>query len=277
MAFVEPHPGLRIHYEVHGPAEQPAVLLISNLGADLDSWYAQIPALAARYRVISFDHRFEGQTQAPDQPCTLADFARDALAVLDAIGAQRAGVIGAAIGGCVAQELVFAQPGRVWALVLACTTAGGRLATVSHADRFAQAKRLQALPPGERGLAFARQFFGPRAVDANPDAYQPIIDRAGWDTDQDPDPDLDRRPQNLAIAQFDASDWVAEIETPTLVLHGEDDIVIPPDDGRQLARAIPPARFRLLPGGHLFFSQHGPLFNEAVLEFFKQQRPDRDG
>jgi len=276
MPFAEPGSGARIYYEVHGPRTRPAVLLIGTAGADHQTWAAQAPALAARYQTIVFDHRFAGRTEAPDAPFTLTDLAHDALAVLDAAGAERAAVVGASMGGCVAQELALAAPARVWALVLAGTTAGGGLATVSHAQRFAQARRLLALPRGERGIAFARQFFGPRAVDADPDAYAAVIAQAGWDEDPEPGMDPDTHPQNRAIATFDASGRLADVRVPALVLHGDDDILIPPQDGRNLAHAIAGAQFRLLRGGHLFFRQYPAAFNEAVLTFLASHEPEGD-
>lgn len=275
MAFAEPGDGVRIYYEMHGPHAGRAVLLIGTAGADHHTWDAQLPALAARYRTIVFDPRFAGRTTAPDEPFTLADLANDALAVLVAAEVEQAAVVGASMGGCVAQELALAAPRRVWALALAGTTAGGTLATVSHAQRFAQAKRLQALPRGERGVAFARAFFGPRAVDANPEAFAAVIAQAGWDDDPAPGLDPDSHPQNRAIATFDASGRVGSITAPTLVLHGDDDIIIPPQDGRNLARAIPSAQFRLLRGGHLFFRQYPATFNEAVLAFLAEQQGSR--
>lgn len=267
---------MRIYYEVHGPAGAPAMLLVPTAGGDHTRWAQNVGGLAERYRVVLFDPRITGQTEAPAEPFTLRDIAADAVSVLDAGGIEQAAVVGASMGGLVAQELALGWPERVWALVLACTTAGGALATLSHEERGAEMGRIMKLPPGERGLAFARTLFGGRAVDGDPAAYANIIAEAGWDEEPFPSFGPNAHLQNAAISAFDASDRVQGIAAPTLVLHGDDDLSIPDQDGRNLAAAIPGAAFQLLSGG-LFFTQQPALFNEAVLQFLDRLRPAAAG
>src|SRR6266498_1920452 len=101
------------------------LLLVQGLGYPSDMWYRWLPDLTQRYRVLRFDNRGVGRTGVPPGPYTIEQMADDALAVLDAAGVERAHVVGASLGGMVAQELALAAPDRVDRLVLACTTPGG--------------------------------------------------------------------------------------------------------------------------------------------------------
>ena len=105
--------------------EGPPLLLIQGLGYGRWGWDPIVPGLAARHRVVSFDNRGIGESDKPEGPYTAAQMAGDALQVLDEAGIERAHVLGASLGGMIAQELAVAAPERVDRLVLCCTTPGG--------------------------------------------------------------------------------------------------------------------------------------------------------
>src|SRR5258706_4604874 len=115
---------IRMYYEVHGSG--PRLLYISGTGGDLrrrprifDS------ALAPQFEILAYDQRGMGQTDRPDIPYTMADYATDASALLDALGWQQCLVLGISFGGMVAQEFALRYPHRVERLVLGCTSSGG--------------------------------------------------------------------------------------------------------------------------------------------------------
>ncbi len=112
--------GASLYYQVHGSGGDP-VLLIMGLGSDLHFWERQIPAFAARHRVIAFDNRGVGRSDKPPGPYSVAMLAADAARVLDAAAVERAHVVGLSMGGMIAQELAIAHAERVGALVLAGT------------------------------------------------------------------------------------------------------------------------------------------------------------
>jgi 3-oxoadipate enol-lactonase len=118
---------LRIAYELRGLAvsRQPALLLIQGLGLDRAGWGPAVGPLQRRFRLVLVDNRGSGRSGSPG-PFSVADMAGDALAVLDDAGIGAAHVLGASLGGMIAQEFAVRHPDRVRRLVLACTSRGGR-------------------------------------------------------------------------------------------------------------------------------------------------------
>ncbi|MEJ7582950.1 MAG: alpha/beta hydrolase [Acidimicrobiales bacterium] len=111
MAFTRGADGTRIHYDVWGQRQGEWLLLIQGLGADIRGWIAQRHALGARYRCIALDNRGVGRSDRPDGPYDLEVMAADAVAVLDAAGIASAHVMGASMGGILAQILAVGHPG----------------------------------------------------------------------------------------------------------------------------------------------------------------------
>ncbi len=114
---------MKIRWDSHGTGEP--LLLIQGLGYGRWGWDPVVPGLAERYRVLTFDNRGIGESDKPDGPYTAREMADDALQVLDEAGVERAHVLGASLGGMIAQELAVKAPDRVDKLVLCCTTPGG--------------------------------------------------------------------------------------------------------------------------------------------------------
>ena len=114
---------IHIHYDIHGAGEP--VVLIGGLGSDAYLWTRQIPALAQGFQVIAFDNRGAGASDKPDEPYTIPMFAADTAGLLDALGIEKAHIVGASMGGFIAQEFALTYPQRVNRLVLACTHFGG--------------------------------------------------------------------------------------------------------------------------------------------------------
>ena len=127
MATARASDGTKLHYEVTpsapllGRGNDP-VLMIQGLGADSSGWAFQRLVFATRHRVVALDNRGAGRSAKPAGPYALTQMADDALAVLDAAGIERAHVVGASMGGAIAQILAVRHPERVASLVLACTS-----------------------------------------------------------------------------------------------------------------------------------------------------------
>jgi 3-oxoadipate enol-lactonase len=251
--------GVRIAWEAAG--DGPPLLLIHGLGYARWGWGPVLAPLAERFRVLSFDNRGIGESDAPPGPYTARELADDAAAVLDAADVPRAHVVGTSLGGMVAQELALAYPERVDRLVLACTTPGGPQAHAMPERTVALIQEAATLAPE---VALHRFVENALATDA-PEGLVERIFRLRLDHPPDP---AGWQAQAAAGATFDAFERLGEIAAPTLVLHGTDDGVVDTRNAALLAERIPDARVELFEGtGHLFFWEQPERFVRAVEEF----------
>jgi len=262
MAFAEAADGTRLHYEVFGARRGEPLLLIQGLGADSRGWLRQRRAFGGRYRCIAFDNRGAGKSDHPAGPYDLEVMAADALAVLDAAGVRRAHLVGASMGGILAQILAVRHPERVRSLVLACTACRHHewrrelleeWATVAADEgmgTFARhAVRWLIGPRSLRRFWPAVGLVGPLAMTGSPDAFVAQV-RAILDMDDDLRAEL------------------GGIAVPTLVLVGSQDILTPMGDSEELAEEIPGAELVVVRGAaHGFMLEHGATFNRSVLDF----------
>jgi 3-oxoadipate enol-lactonase len=233
---------VRLAYEVQGSG--PPLLLVQGLGYGGRGWGPLLELLAADFRVVFFDNRGFGASDAPPGPYTVGELAGDAAAVLDAAGLERAHVVGVSLGGMVAQELALTRAKRVDRLVLLSTTPGLR-GHPMPARTVALMAEAPFLAPDVALRRFVDNALGSGAGDGLADrivAYrtQNPPDLTGWQA------------QAAAGATHDALDQIAGITAPTLVVHGTEDAVVDYRNGELLARTIPGARLELLDGvGHL--------------------------
>ncbi|MFA9200736.1 MAG: alpha/beta fold hydrolase [Cypionkella sp.] len=266
--------GIAIEYDEHGDPAAPPILLVMGLGAQMTLWPQElVEALAARgFRVIRYDnrdiglsHKFEGAKAPgmlrlmlsarfglkPRVPYTLADMAADGIGLLDALGIDQAHVVGASMGGMIAQHMAFSHPERVLSLTSIMSTTGNR--KLPPADREAIAaltRRPQSTDEEvlvEHGLKVARAIGSP--------AYRPDEERLRERTRA-----LIKRsfypagmPRQFAaiIADGDRRERLRSVTAPTLVIHGEADPLVPLAGGEDTARSIAGARLKTLPGmGH---------------------------
>ena len=249
--------GTRIAYEVQGAGEP--VLLVQGLGYARWGWEPIADRLARDFLVVSFDNRGIGESDVPPGPYTVAQLAADARAVLDAVGLERANVVGASLGGMVAQQLALAYPERVEKLVLLCTTPGGADAYPMPEVTVRLFSEAASLPPEQALRGFVENSLSVRGelVDvlyerrlANPPHPQ------GWQA------------QAAAGMGWDSDGRLGEIAAPTLILHGTGDNVIDYRNSELLAQRIPGARLRLFDGaGHLLFWEQPDELVAEIREF----------
>jgi pimeloyl-ACP methyl ester carboxylesterase len=181
---------------------------------------------------------------------SMATFVDDTVALLDELGLGPAHLYGQSFGGMVAQELALAHPGRVRTLILAATHCGGRRVVRSDAKVPKDRPYLQLYSE-----AFARE---------HPDHVREDL-RVGK---QNPPSLRGQRRQREAIQGFDVCDRLGEIAVPVLILHGTEDRMINPENGRILSERIPGAELVLLKGaGHLYHSEQPEAADRAVLDF----------
>lgn len=264
MTIARSPDGTRIHYELAGRRDGPPLLMIQGLGADSYGWALQRFALGARHRLVLVDNRGAGRSDRPPGPYDLTVMAGDALAVLDHAGIDSAHVMGASMGGVIAQILAVGAPERVRSLVLACTACrhlewrrellAGWATTARERGMAALAResiRWLVGPRSVRRFGAAFGVVGPLAVHMPPAAFAAQVD---------------------AILAMDDGlrAELAGIAVPTLVIVGSQDVLTPVGDSEELAALIPGARLVVVRGGaHGFMIEHAGAFNAAVLDFLR--------
>lgn len=251
-------------YDEAGPADAPAVLLLPWLGGSRLGWRGVAEALSARYRVLVPDHRDTGDSQKSDEPYILPDLADDAAALLMALNAVPAVVIGLSMGGMVAQHLAIRHPGLVRGLVLVSTMPGGADSTPST-ERGKAAIFLPAeLAPGERARQALTLSTFPGFAQGRPD----LLGVAEANAARHPMGAESFKRQFRAIRAHDTTAGLPGIRVPTLVLHGDDDDLLPLPNGERLAAGIPGARLAVYPQtGHMPHLERSGEFLADVRDF----------
>jgi len=254
--------GLDVYFERNGSG--PRLLFLNGSGATLASSGQLIDVFRSSFDVVAHDQRGLGRTSVPPGPYTMADYAADALALLDHVEWASCRVVGVSFGGMVAQELAVTAPQRVERLALICTSPGGpdRASYPLH--------ELTALPVAERA-AISRTLLDQRFTDEWLDAHP--SDRALVETmgaralGPKSDEQLrGEREQLAARSHHDVRDRLHAISCPTLVAGGRYDGIAPPPNSEAIAAAIPHVGLRLYEGGHAFFAQDRAALPD-VIEF----------
>lgn len=265
---------ITIEYESYGDESNPAMLLVMGLGAQLTLWPMElVEALVARgFRVIRYDnrdiglsHKFEDAGKIsipwtmikarfgfkPRVPYTLSDMAADGVGLLDALGIERAHIVGASMGGMIAQLIAAEHPGRVLSLTSIMSTTGH--SSVPAAEKEAMAA-LTARPANTEmetirahGVRVARAIGSP----AYPADEAVLHERIEANFTRSFYPAGMARQMAAIIADGDRRSRLAKISAPTLVIHGEDDPLVKVEGAHDTAAHIPGAKLKLFPGmGH---------------------------
>jgi 3-oxoadipate enol-lactonase len=254
---------LKLHWESTG--EGPAVLLIAGQGMTGKGWWATVPVLERSFRVLTFDHRDTGGSSRVRWPYSVAQMAEDAIAVLDAAGERRAHVYGISLGSLVAQELALRHPERVEALVLGSSSAGGFAAYKPAPSSLVQTFliRAGAMGPEEAEWAAVPYTYAEKTRREHPERIAADIAHR---LSSPPEP-LAYMHQAAAVATHDAYERLNQLAAPTLVVHGEQDVFVPPANALVLAERIPAARLRLLPDAAHMFPIDEPEADEEIARF----------
>jgi 3-oxoadipate enol-lactonase len=254
--------GVRLHWWEQGQGSP--VLLIMGRRYSGAMWYPLLPALAARHRVICFDNRGTGDSAATWK-VSIEQLAGDALAVLDAAGAERAHVHGVSLGGGIALALAVRQPRRLRSLIVGCSgiwsaekpRLPGYLWPLHYVPAWLL-RKLGILPGGDSGYGSAADpvavAFDRRVAASDPCSYRGVA------------------AQGVAIGNYCiAREAVAGLTMPSLVLHGDEDTLVPHKYGVELAEVLPNSRLVTLQGaGHNYIVAAGPKANAALLDFLAE-------
>ncbi|SLN61248.1 alpha/beta fold hydrolase [Roseisalinus antarcticus] len=254
--------GLTINYAVDNPDGAETIVLVNGLADDLESWGFQVPAFVeAGYRVVSFDNRGIGKSDRPAGPYTSRQMADDAKALVDSLGISDFHLMGVSMGGMIAQEYALAYPGDLKSVTLACTYGVADPFCQTMFAMWADIARQISVPFVMRDVALWA-FTGPFFEDRPADAAEFADAMAQLDMSVEA-----YLSQLNVIQQHDALSRVSEIKVPTLVLAGEEDILIPVRLSRRLHEAIPGATWATTAGGHACLWESPDPFNATYLDY----------
>jgi len=230
-----------VSYTVTGPADAPVVVLSNSLGATRAMWDPQVPALAERYRVVTYDTRGHGESPAPAGPYTLDDLTDDLVALLDEVGAERAHVVGLSLGGMTGMRLAARQPERVDRLALLCTSA--KPDPQPFLDRAATVRAGGTAPLAP---TIASRWLTPGYAAEHPDLAARLEGMiAGCD-------DEGYASCAEVVASVDLRDDLLRIYAPTLVVSAAQDQALPPAHQHGIAEGVAGAELLTVsPGAHL--------------------------
>jgi 3-oxoadipate enol-lactonase len=263
--------GIDLNYKLEGEGDE-TIVLVNGLADDLETWVFQMEdLLGAGYRVLRFDNRGVGQSSAPPGPYTTKLFADDAKALVDELGLRDFPLVGVSMGGMIAQEYAIAYGSDLRSLTLACTYAApGPFCSRMFAMWADLAPKL-GVPFVMRDVtlwAFTVPFFEEREEELKE------FEAAMADLPQPLDAYL---AQLSSIRTHDCTDRLGEISAPTLVLAGEEDILIPVRLSRRLHDGIAGSQWKTTKGGHACVWEHPSEFNGALLEFVNAHRGGERG
>jgi pimeloyl-ACP methyl ester carboxylesterase len=291
--------GIELAYDTVGSPVEPALLLVTGYGTQMTAWprgFSELLAAGGRY-VIEFDNRDSGLSSKLDgmevdmgaliaaaeaedaervaeiAPYTLSDLAADAAALLDGLGIDRAHVVGASMGGMIAQQMAIERPERLLSLVSMMSTTGEP--EYGAPTEEALAALLAPAPPDRDGyveatsakmMIWASRRYGDRARAAA---------IAGESFDRSFYPEGVGRQLAAILASGSRAEGLRALDVPTLVIHGTDDTLIAPSGGERTAELVPGARLLLVEDmGHDRPEQLWPTLAEAILEHTEAREVD---
>jgi pimeloyl-ACP methyl ester carboxylesterase len=253
-----------LYYETFG--EGYPLVLIRGLGSNADHWYEQTPVLSREYRVIVFDNRGVARSNDPGGDLSILVMAQDVIGLLDYLKIDQAHVYGLSMGGMIAQELAIRYPGRVNGLVLACTHCGGPHQIAASAEVGSIFMDMIQTGSDESKLKAAVCLFHKETLEKRPE----VAKRYSEISLKRPVTAKTLTKQWEAIHKHDAFDRLPRIKASTLVLTGDGDVLIPPENSKILAERIPGAELKIISGGgHQVLVEQPEACNAAVLEFLR--------
>jgi 3-oxoadipate enol-lactonase len=253
-----------LHYKLDGDGEE-TIVLINGLADDVETWFAQMDDfLSAGYRVLRIDNRGIGASSKPAGPYSSRMLADDAKALVDLLGIADLHLMGVSMGGMIAQEYALAYPGDLRSVTFGCTYAAPGPFCSRIFAMWADLAPVLGVPFVMRDVtlwAFTLPFFEKRGGDLEE------FETAMRYMDQ---PVHAYLAQLAVIQNHDTTDRLNQIRVPSLVLAGEEDILIPVALSRRLHEGIPGSHWATTKGGHACLWEHAAEFNQTFLDFIRR-------
>jgi pimeloyl-ACP methyl ester carboxylesterase len=262
--------GVHIAYRVQGNG--PPLVLVMGYRLNSTAWPAAfVQGLATRFKVITFDNRGTGQSDVPVEGYAIANMARDVAGLLDELGIARTHILGYSMGGAIAQEFARQFPQRVLGLALCATLCGGPRASYMSPSVMRIMRDLDGLTPEEIARRIWKVTYSPGYVEKHQELAEDQMRREI----AIPTPLHAADLQFQALAEFDCSKALPDIRSPTLVLTGDGDQMVPPENSRLIASLIPGAKLTVIPGcGHRLMWEATDECVALVAEFLANVRED---
>lgn len=263
--------GRRLAYDEVAP-EHPlgTIVLLTGLGSKRLGWADQLAVFGKMYRTLALDYRDTGDSDEASESYTVADLADDVAALLRELHIPRANIVGISLGGFVAIEFALRHPDLLEKLVLTSTSAGGATHVPAKPEILAILAPQPDVEIGERAISNYSKIMSPAYVQAHPE----VLDQVAATARYRPMSAAAYGRQLQAALGHNASDRVATIQAPTLIIHGDFDPLVPVENGRYLARMIPSARYiEYADIGHIPIKESADRYNRDVLAFLAESTP----
>ncbi len=261
---------IQMYYEIRG--EGPPLIFISGTGGDLrhrPNVYNH--PIAEHFKILAFDQRGLGQTDKPDAPYTMFDYAADADALLEALGWNSCLVMGVSFGGMVAQEFALRYPQRIEKLVLACTSSGG-----AGGASYPLHELLLDTPLRERSVKMIELMdtrYDKIWQTEHPRQFKVMISQRisrSKFIEDDPKRAIGFRHQLEARRHHDTYDRLPNLKMPVFICGGKYDAISPPENLRVLKEQISNAHLEFFDGGHGFLLQD-PRAYQSLIDFLLKE------
>jgi 3-oxoadipate enol-lactonase len=241
---------IQINYESYGEGEP--LLLIMGFGLPGIAWLPVLPFLSG-FQCIYFDNRGTGNSDKPEGPYTIPQMADDASNLLSVLGIGKAKVYGISMGGMIAQELVLRHPEQVEKVVLGCTMAGGSEAVLASEEVYQKMKEAFVAMPSNPEQALDTMMpllFPPEFIGKHPE-LKPMMVAAFKMAPVTPPESIERI--RAAVLAFDAHGRLPQIKCPVIIVHGQKDVLVPPENASLIKSQVPQAEVFMIPeGGHSY-------------------------
>jgi len=258
---------IEMYYEKHG--EGFPLISIAGTGGTVEMFPEEAKKECSKhFKLILFDNRGAGRTDKPDMKYSMRMMADDTVGLMDALGIEKAHIMGTSMGGMIAQELAINYPEKVEKLILNCTSCGdplgGRsqeaLDLIDALNTAADTENWKEVRECSLKLSYTQKY-----IEENKDYLLQV-----WMSIKYPTPQIARKRQPKAVRSFDACDRLPKITSPTLVQTGDKDLWVPTENSRILDDRIPNAQLKIYKDvGHLFFVEKQSQFLDVVLKFLQ--------
>ena len=259
--------GVSLYYEVSG-AGVP-VLLISGLGSNTELWSRQTPVLEQHHTVVRFDNRGSGRSDVPAGPYTIREMASEAVQLLDALDIAAAHIVGSSMGGMIAQEVAIQYPDKALSLSLLAAQCGGTRAFGAAPENAAALEELATLDmsPQERARGWVPYTLSREFRASAPGLVEDYVRVSALY----PPSTAGLRAQWAALMGYDSWERLPLVTAPALILQGDQDVLVPPENADVLGVRIPDARVVTIRGaGHSLAFEAAEAVNLHLLRFFAE-------